>query len=506
MSAPAAPRPAADLVSAVHGPLTVDRYIAALYPRFAWEAMVRLGDASTAGRLVERVLHRAWRERERFAAADALLRHAAESAEAAIAREEARRLSVTRFDPEDGIPGMPGDLSPLAMTAVVERLRTGRAPAPTPPAGNPTVRETSTSTAGAMPPAVIAAEPPSPTPPGAEPPAVPALELTGMHRANGRAKWATPHAPGTASSGGATGTHRAATAEHSRQTLRSARYIAQPAARRVSGRVLAIVAGVALVGATLAWRLASGPSGAEAARLAAADSTAGTLATSRGERRDSTLAPGLTASLGPSSLVRTPAALAQGIRGLAARGFVSVDAAMDSTHPVVLVAAGQRFEWPGGRVSLVTSGDTVLVFAEGAEVTHHGAAVTRIANGQSVRVTQTGGVEGLEREVATQRFSWRSGRLVTGPIAVRDLRPVVGTWFGLDLASDIADTVALDVPLDSAGALPAALSGNGRFEATLSGTRLAVTKPAPRPTRRRPAAPVEEVVELPVLRKLPGVP
>ena len=511
MTTAAPPRPGLDGRDTT--PLTVERYVLMLYPRLAWEATLRLGDPSTAGRLVERVLHRAWRERERFAASDALLRHASESAEAAIAREEARRLAVTRFDSDEGALGFPGDLSPLSLQAVSERLRSGRAPVATPTNGVQPIAAPSAhlSAPPAMlvdVPAPVAVEQPSHT---SEVPAAAALRDTGLHPRPGRASWATPHTPGATAehraNGAATETHKATGTGH-KTHLRSAQYIAKPS-RRLSLRTMGLIAGGALVAVVALWRLTAGPSGVAAARLAAADSTAPTITTARGERRDTLLIEGLTAALGPSSSVSAPAALREGIRGVAANGFVALTAAVDSAHPLVVTMRGQRFETPGGRLSLVAAGDSVFVFAESGDVTHHAAAVSRIPDGQTVLVTPSGEISGAERSLASRLFAWRSGRLVTDRLPIKALRAPLGTWFGLELSTDVTDSLALDVPLDSAAALPARLEAAG-LTATLDGKTLKVEGNAPRPravaARRAPAAPVVADIELPVLRKLPGIP
>ena len=56
--------------------LTAEQFVDRLYTSLAWDAAVRLGDVVVASRLVERALQRAWHERDRFATADALVRHA----------------------------------------------------------------------------------------------------------------------------------------------------------------------------------------------------------------------------------------------------------------------------------------------------------------------------------------------------------------------------------------------------------------------------------------------
>lgn len=469
--------------------LTVDRYVASLYPRLAWDATVRLGDAIIAGRLVERVLQRAWRERERFAAPEALLRHASESADAAIAREEARRVSVTHFDPEDGVGIVPGDLSGLSLSAVTWRLRRG--PMETP----------------------AAAVPVQPTPRASAPVEPP------------RASWATPHAEatnGTSTASATPATPATRATETSRATprtteatrprpsgrLRSASYISAP--KPASWRRPVMMAGpvvLAVLGG-LVWRFSSSePAGAQAWH-AASDTTAAAVATGRGERRDTVLSPTVRAILAPQSRVSVPAAVTQGVRGFDVRGDVALVAGVDSTSPLVLRAHGHRLESVGGTVVLSSAGDTVDVFAEAGEVMHIGAALrTRIAAGAVARLLPDGSVVTPAGDDASRRFAWRSGRFRIGPTEVRALRAPLGVWFGLDVVSDVRDTVSLDVPLDSVNAVVTALRAR-KLAPTLAGTKLTIS-PAPPAAAPRVAGRVkipQVDIELPSLRKLPGVP
>ncbi len=271
--------------------------------------------------------------------------------------------------------------------------------------------------------------------------------------------------------------------------------------------MLAMGLGALAVAAAGLWRITAGPSDAEAARIAAADSTASLMSTGRGEQRDTTLAPGFVASMGPSSSVSTPAALRDGVRGVSVSGVVSLDLTVDSARPAAVLARGQLFELPGGRLNVVTAGDTVLLFPETGDVIHRGATTTRIASGQSVRVLPAGAVEGLEPTIAARRFAWRTGRLVTERLPARDLRDAVGTWFGVDLITDVTDSLSLDVPLGSVDSLVVAFERPAGLQATLASKAITVAHPAPvvARVRRAPPAPATEV-ELPVLRRLPGVP
>lgn len=114
--------------------IPVERFVERLYASLAWEATVRLGDAAIASRLVERVLHRAWDERDRFATFDALYRHVQDAALAAVAAEAVRRRDVTRFDGERNDHPVPGSLESMSLDAVRQRIADGRKPAVTPTA------------------------------------------------------------------------------------------------------------------------------------------------------------------------------------------------------------------------------------------------------------------------------------------------------------------------------------------------------------------------------------
>jgi hypothetical protein len=501
--------------------LTVDRYVATLYPRLAWDATVRLGDAITAGRLVERVLQRAWRERDRFAAPEALLRHASESADAAIAREEARRVSVTHFDPEDGVGTVPGDLSGLSLSSVTWRLRRG--PLDTPSSGVPVQPTPRASTAVAapqmprpVPPEPMALEPMTPTPivpaPVSAAPVSAAPDATAPASAPPtRASWATPHAPASNGTPPATPARASLSGtDHSRASgrLRSASYIAADKPAALRRPVMLAVPVVVAVLAGLVWRFSSSEPAEARAWQAASDTSAAFLATGRGERRDTTLTPALRALLGPQSRVSIPAELAHGVRGLDTRGDVAIVAAVDSASPLVLRAHGQRLESVGGTVVVSSSGDTLDIFAESGDVFHVGATVrTRIEAGAVARIHPDGSVTSPSSDDASRRFAWRSGRLRLGPTEVRALRSGLGAWFGLDVVSDVRDTISLDVPLDSVNAVLAALRAR-QLVPTLAGSKLTI---AAAPVARAPGAGTRIKVptidiEMPSLRKLPGVP
>lgn len=490
------------------GTLTVERYVAALYPRLAWEGTVRLGDAATAGRLVERVLYRAWNERDRFATTEALLKHAQESALGAIAREEERRLAVTRFDADETAAGMPGDLQLLSMESVLGRLRDGRRPTPSVPM--PVVTASVAPTPVVSSPAVEPPVPSMPTP-SAPTPVIPTATVQPSAATPRRSEPAAP-------------TNGAGRPTVARPKLRSAQYIASTEAASPSKprRTGLIAGGVAAVLAVVAIaRFATAPSALDRSRAAAADSTLPRISAERGQRRDTTFAPGFRVIVGPASSVAV-GDVAEGIRAARVTGTAWLEVAEDSASPLVVSASGQRLETVGGATAIVTAGDSLLVFAERGDVQHYTAErITRIPSGSSVVISAAGEVTAADRDDATRAFAWRSGRLQTARGTLASLRAPISQWFALELDPKGAttDSLALDVPLDSVPALVNALStGIGRT-VSRTGDRLSIAEGA-RPTRpaatarrarssTRPTVaatpPVEEPV-VPVLRKLPGIP
>jgi transmembrane sensor len=402
---------------------------------------------------VERVLYRAWNERDRFATTESLLKHAQESALGAIAREEERRLAVTRFDADETAAGMPGDLQLLSMDAVLGRLRAGRRPTPSTP----------------MP--VVAAAQARPT--AARPKLRSAQYITSPHRA-----------------------------------------LAKPPRRvgLIAGGVAAIIAVAALA------RIASAPSAVDRARAAAADSTLPRISTTRGQRTDTTIAPGFRVVVGPASSVGV-GDLASGIRAARVTGTAWLEIAEDSAAPMVVMTAGQRLETVGGALAIVSAADSSLVFAERGEVQHVAAErITRIPSGSTVVISATGEVTAADRDDATRAFAWRSGRLQTPRAPVAALRAPISQWFALELDTKgvTGDSAALDVPLDSVSALIGAISAATGRQVTRSGDRLILAEPSrpvrpatggrTRPVRRDVVDTPAEEPQLPTLRKLPGVP
>ncbi len=481
------------------GTLTVERYVAALYPRLAWEGTVRLGDAATAGRLVERVLYRAWNERDRFATTEALLKHAQESALGAIAREEERRLAVTRFDADETAAGMPGDLHLLSMDAVLGRLREGRRPTPSVPM--PVVSA-----------AAVAGGPPTESPRVATPVLpTPVLDAPAVAPANGKPRQSVAaDAP--------SGAGRPTVA---RPKLRSAQYISategKPAAGSPNRRGIIAGAAVAVLAVVAIAKMATAPNALDRARAAAADSTLPRLSAERGQRRDTTLAPGFRVVIGPASSVAV-GNLADGIRAARVSGTAWLEVAEDSASPLVVSASGQRLETMGGALAFVTTGDSMLVFAERGDVQHYTTErITRIPAGNAVVISASGEVTAADRDDATRAFAWRSGRLQTARGPVSGLRAPISQWFALELdAKGVSgDSVALDVPLDSLPVLIQSLATATGRSVTRAGDRLTIAegarpvRPAPgrvRPARRDVATAPAEEPPMPVLRKLPGVP
>lgn len=264
------------------------------------------------------------------------------------------------------------------------------------------------------------------------------------------------------------------------------------------------VGGLAAIGAW--WLREPSPSATELGWRAASDSTAPWVATERGERRDTLVAPGIRVTMAPLSRIRLPVAASEG-RGLAVDGDVRLTVASDSASPIVVRAGRHRVEGIGGTFAFSVRGDTTDVLVTTGDLQHVASTVTtRIGTGRAVRITPDGLVMTPPAAERTARFAWHDGRWRVGPAPLRGLREALLRWYGLELATDLTDTIAVDVPLDSVDALLAALGADGRRAVTV-GRRIEVSRPvATRGARAaRTPAPIA-VPEPPALRRLPGIP
>lgn len=473
--------------------IPVERFVERLYAPLAWEATVRLGDAAIASRLVERVLHRAWDERDRFATFDALYRHVQDSALAAVAAETERRRDVTRFDGERHDQPVPGSLESMSLDAVRQRIAEGRKPAVTP---------TAIAVVVAPPVALPVPEPLAqpvalkPVPPIAATPAperpMPKPHLR-MSIGRGQERVATPpERPAARSSG--------AVPRPSRPTPRPsgsiARFSAAPEPSfQLDERQKQLAIGAAVLAVILvAFALLRGgsPADPQARALAAlADTTGASYLTAQAELEEVSLPDSSVARLGAGASVGTNAAFGDGARALRIAGPVSVSLRRDSSALAAITVGEHRFLTAGGVMSFATntaglvlvqvdSGDVVLV-RDSSRVRLSEGSVVRIGAGTPMPLTRS------QRDAG---FGWRVGRLQLAGEPLAAVAAAARQWYGVDVRfpADQAptDTASIDVPLASRDSLVDALESALRARADVSGNRIVLrSAPAAASTARR---------------------
>jgi len=477
--------------------IPVERFVERLYAPLAWEATVRLGDAAIASRLVERVLHRAWDERDRFATFDALYRHVQDAALAAVAAEAERRRDVTRFDGERHDHPVPGSLERMSLDAVRQRIADGRKPAVTPTAiaavvAPPAAQPVAPPVAQPMPQPVAH----QPAPPTAAAPAPDrAFPKPQVRMSIGReaVRGATPEDRPSARNSGAMPRPSRATPRPSGSI---ARFSAAPEPRfQLDERQKQLAIGAAVLAVILvlfALMRGGSPGDPQALAFAAlADTTGASYLTAQAELKDVTLPDSSVARLGAGASVGTNAAFGDGARALRIAGPVSVSLRSDSTALAAITVGEHRFVTAGGVVSFATntaglvlvqvdSGDVVLV-RDSSRVRLVEGSVVRIGAGMPMPLTR------YQRDAA---FGWRLGRLqLTGePLAA--IAESARQWYGVDVRfpADRAqtDTASLDVPLASRDSLVDALESALRARADVTGDRIVLRgAPATASTARR---------------------
>lgn len=529
---------------------TADRFVDRLYPSLAWEATIQLGDPALASRLVERILRRAWVERERFATADALQKHARDAAHEAIAREAERRQHVTAFD--DAAPQAlqpPGDLQVMSAAHVHRRLvehSTRPDTTPTPP-----TRPSPHVASDAIPPVLplTAAPTPDDSAPGARPALVAPTARATPHPATvaastevapatvtGRAALdVAPLQPATLAAFSASATSavlplrspsapaaspavatdaprrivmtpepavarvaaRSTDARHptgvrERPHLRAASYLMHDERLTFRPRVVGLaLAGVAL-SAALAFKVFGGPS-PDVVALEALQGPAGVSATtSRGEQRIVELPDGSQARLGAEASLRASKSFAEGARALTVVGPARLSVADREQSPLAVGTGDHRWVIAGGAVSFQPDGDRMLVRVDSGVVTHVGAeSRTPIEGGQAIAVGADGAILPLEGPDQDAPFAWQRGRLQLRGASVLVLRERLQEWFDLDLRFATprapSETITLDVPLQPTDSVLAVLAMLG--DGVLEREGSTVTVGARQPRAARPATP-----------------
>lgn len=464
--------------------IPVERFVERLYAPLAWEATVRLGDPAIASRIVERVLHRAWTERERFATFEALYRHAQDAALSAVQREADRRRDVTRFDGDEAHTPVPGTLELMAVDAVRRRIGEGRPPVSTPPAV-----------------AVVAAPAPAATAPESSSAVRPAPKPR-LSMSSARVAPTPARAPRRSSS-----INRFAPPQSPQLRLSD------------DQRKLAIGGGALVVAIITLLALRSPSSGDPQARAFAAlsDTTGPAHRSARAQVTEVPLLEGSSARLGASASVAVNTTFGDGARALRLHGPVSLSLQSDSGALAAIRIGTERFITAGavaafaedsaGRVLVqVDSGDLVLV-RDSTRIRLTAGSVVRIGTGAPMPIT---------RDLRDAVFGWRQGRLRLTDASLGVIAIAARQWFDVDVRypSDRAptETASIDVPLGSRDSLVAALEAALRLRADVSGDRVTLKPAAAQSSRRAapPATPRAPALAAPALAapalSLPSIP
>ncbi len=462
--------------------IPVERFVERLYAPLAWEATVRLGDPAIASRLVERVLHRAWDERERFATFDALHRHVQDAALAAIGAEADRRQDVTRFDDAPSDAPVPGSLESMSVEAVRRRIGERRAASATP---SEIVAVTQAHPTPTLMPAMMPA--PMPTPRPAPLPTPPPAAVAPRPVQKPRISMSTSRvdAPPAARS----------------SARRTGGFARIQAAERTTARLsdtqkrFGLAAAAVLVLVALASLITGGTRDPQARAFSAlADSTGPSYEAARSAIEQVTLPDSSVARLGSGGTLSTNAAFGDGARALRVAGPVMVALKHDSSALAAIQVGELRFLTAGGVAAFdtdaaglvnvqVDSGDLVLV-RESSRVRLMAGSTVRIGSGAPLSLT---------REQREEAFGWRTGRLQLSGASLTTIAAAARRWYDVDVRFPAeraqADTASIDVPLASRDSLVDALETALRVRAEIEGSRIVLRAAAPTSTaeRRAPA-------------------
>jgi hypothetical protein len=546
--------------------LTAAHFVEHLYPSLAWEAAVRLGDVLVASRLVERALQRAWHERDRFATADALVRHAQDAARDAIELEAERRGDVMRVDGVEGST-LSGDVHLISAEAVRRRLDRPSALPPAPavvsdrpaPRPEPVVGDLPPSVDSAPPPrpverpstprnlatvdaasATIVSPPipprPAPTAPIPQPaptarpaqsapamqaaavlaPALPAAPRSGTPPRP--AAPATPPAVATSAPSAPAGRigrwravsqAREGSATHQRPHLKSASIIAQAEGSRLSPRALgAIGAGVAL--AALTWVISSS-SGPDEAPLAALTSPLSGPTSNTGHARSAELSlpDGSAARLGADATAQASDSFGDGVRALTITGPVALSLLVNEDRPVAIGIGTQRWVTAGGTMAFVQElGRTLVTVDSGSLELVSDTARARVDAGQAMTLDAAGAMTPLDEPARDAAFAWRRGRLHLRDIPPLLLRERALQWFDIDLlfrgGLSPAAVMSLNIPLGAPDSLVAAIAAAGWGNAERRGREVTISVPsrAAPPARRASRPRIPASFTVPVPRSV----
>lgn len=459
--------------------IPVERFVERLYAPLAWEATVRLGDPAIASRLVERELHRAWEERERFATFDALYRHVQDAALAAIQREADRRRDVTRFDGDHAHAPVPGSLDAMSVDAVRRRIAESRTPVTTPAAVIAVTAVVPPATPAAPAPAVAA----SPVRPLPRPSQKPRISMSSTRIDTPvAARVAAPPPARTSRATGSMSRFAQATEPQFQLTEDQKKFA-------IGGGVIVLA-----IVATLALR---GPSaGDPQARAFAAltDSTGPAHQSARAEVKEVPLVEGSAARLGAGASVAINTSFGDGARALRVQGPVSLSLKSDSSALAAIQMGTQRFITAGAVVAFAEdSAGRVLVQVDSGDVVLVRDSIrVRLTEGSVVRIG-TGSPMPITRDQRNAAFGWRQGRLQLSDESLGAIADAIKQWFNLDVRYPMdrapTETASINVPLGSRDSLVAALETALRLRADVSGDRITLKPAAQAQPSRRAAAP-----------------
>lgn len=449
--------------------IPVERFVERLYAPLAWEATVRLGDPAIASRIVERVLHRAWDERDRFATFDALNRHVQDAALAAVTAEADRRRDVTRFD--DASNHVPGSLESMSVDAVRRRIGEGRQAKATPPELAAVIQATPIAPAPIAPAPI---DPPSVSP-APRPAHKPRLS---MSAARVDAPPARPSQPAPRKSA-ASGLFPAVDSTPSRFTNLQ---------MRVGIGAVVVIALASVV--ALQANVTRDPQTTALAALA--DSSGPSHESARGDTKEVTLPDSSIARLGAEGTLQTNSTFGDGARALRIAGPVVLQLKEDSSALAAIQVGEHRFLMAGGTAAFnkdaaglvtlqVDSGDVILV-RDSSRVRIVAGSVVRIGPGTPLTLSRD------ERDAA---FGWRTGRLQLAGASLRTIGAATRQWYDVEVRFPTdraqADTASIDVPLTSRDSLVVALEQAVRARADVTGNRIALQTVARNTTARRAA-------------------
>ena len=311
---------------------------------------------------------------------------------------------------------------------------------------------------------------------------------------------------------------RRSSAVRERPHLRAASFITHEDRKGFRPRVVAGALALVAVCAVLAWKALGGDS-AESVAIAALGAPSGASgATKDGEQLTLALPGGSIARLGAGASIKASATFGDGARALTIAGPVSVSVADREGAPVAFGTGAHRWVMHEGVVAFAPDGERLLAKVDSGVVTFvAGKNRTSIESGRTVAVSADGSIVPVEGAAQDEAFSWQRGRLQLRDASMLQLRERIQQWYGLDVrfASPRASSerVTLDVPLEPADSLLAALATLGGGEIERAGGVVTVGLTQAKPARRTAASPrprgresLSALPAMPRIQPLPTIP